>query len=145
MIRLILEAYYDVQWSCQSHGFRPERGCHTALRNIHETWSGKLDTFVETVLIPRYTKGIKRRANAEYTNLIARSCRHRKRGNTRAAQELKQVAQRMPSKDVNDPGYRRLKYVRYADDFLLGFVGPRSEAEEIKHYLRKFLRDERKA
>jgi hypothetical protein len=50
----------------------------------------------------------------------------------------------MPSKDVNDPNYRRLKYVRYADDFLLGFVGPRSEAEEIKHQLRKFLQDELK-
>jgi hypothetical protein len=38
----------------------------------------------------------------------------------------------------------RLKYVRYADDFLLGFVGPRSEAEEIKQQLREFLHDELK-
>jgi hypothetical protein len=34
--------------------------------------------------------------------------------------------------------------VRYADDFLLGFNGPRSEAEEIKHQLRDFLREELK-
>ena len=45
---------------------------------------------------------------------------------------------------ANDPSYRRLKYVRYADDFLLGFVGPKSEAEEIKQHLRDFLRDELK-
>jgi retron-type reverse transcriptase len=40
VIRLILEAYYDVQFSNQSHGFRPERGCHTALREIHDNWPG---------------------------------------------------------------------------------------------------------
>src|SRR5437588_4723875 len=45
---------------------------------------------------------------------------------------------------TNDPDYRRLKYVRYADDFVLGFVGPRSEAEEIKRQLRGFLREELK-
>jgi hypothetical protein len=31
-----------------------------------------------------------------------------------------------------DPGYRRLRYVRYADDHLLGFTGSKAEAEEIK-------------
>src|SRR5436305_6397339 len=50
----------------------------------------------------------------------------------------------LPSKDVNDPDYRRLRYVRYADDFLLGFNGPRTEAEEIKQQLRKFLQEELK-
>jgi hypothetical protein len=50
----------------------------------------------------------------------------------------------MPSVDPNDPDYRRLKYVRYADDFLLGYVGPRSEAEEIKQHLKKFLHEELK-
>ena len=41
-----------------------------------------------------------------------------------------------------DPGYRRLRYCRYADDHLLGFTGPRAEAEEIKDRLAAFLRDE---
>src|SRR5436305_13098994 len=50
----------------------------------------------------------------------------------------------LPSKDVNDPDYRRLRYVRYADDFLLGFNGPKSEAEEIKQQLKKFLQEELK-
>jgi hypothetical protein len=39
----------------------------------------------------------------------------------------------------NDPGYRRLRYVRYADDFLLGFAGPKGEAEEIRQRLGEFL------
>ncbi|WHX15597.1 RNA-directed DNA polymerase [Streptomyces malaysiensis subsp. malaysiensis] len=46
--------------------------------------------------------------------------------------------------DPNDPGFRGLRYVRYADDTLLGFIGPRSEAEEIKHSLAVFLREDLK-
>ena len=50
----------------------------------------------------------------------------------------------LPSKDPHDPGYRRLRYCRYADDHLLGFTGPKAEAEEIKQRLGQFLRDELK-
>jgi hypothetical protein len=50
----------------------------------------------------------------------------------------------MPSMDTQDPGYRRLRYVRYCDDTLLGFAGPKAEAEEIKERLAQFLRDELK-
>jgi Type II intron maturase len=48
----------------------------------------------------------------------------------------------IPSQDPNDPGYRRLRYTRYADDHLLGFIGPKAEAERIKDQLAAFLRDE---
>ena len=50
--------------------------------------------------------------------------------------------QQLPSRLLDDPDYRRLKYVRYADDFLLGFVGTRNEAEEIKSHLSTFLREQ---
>jgi group II intron reverse transcriptase/maturase len=40
VIRSILEAYYDPQFSQHSHGFRLHRGCHTALTAIHRTWAG---------------------------------------------------------------------------------------------------------
>src|SRR6266581_6347440 len=40
VIRLLLEAYYEPQFRDCSHGFRPERGCHTALREIDRTWLG---------------------------------------------------------------------------------------------------------
>jgi hypothetical protein len=40
-----------------------------------------------------------------------------------------------------DPGYRRLRYIRYADDHLLGFNGPKAEAETIKAELGRFLRE----
>jgi retron-type reverse transcriptase len=40
VIRLILEAYYEPQFSDRSHGFRPGRGCHTALGEIYHGWHG---------------------------------------------------------------------------------------------------------
>ena len=48
---------------------------------------------------------------------------------------------RLPSQDPDDPDYRRLHYVRYADDWLVGFAGPKAEAEEIRARLRAFLRE----
>jgi group II intron reverse transcriptase/maturase len=39
-IRLILDAYYEPQFSPHAHGFRPDRGCHTALREMEQTWTG---------------------------------------------------------------------------------------------------------
>jgi hypothetical protein len=40
VVRLLLEAYYEPQFSDQSHGFRPGRGCHTALRETSRCWTG---------------------------------------------------------------------------------------------------------
>jgi hypothetical protein len=50
----------------------------------------------------------------------------------------------LPSVDPHDPGFRRLRYVRYCDDHLLGFTGPKAEAEEIKQHLGQFLREDLK-
>src|SRR5436305_6312223 len=61
-----------------------------------------------------------------------------------AARKLKQQAQQLPSIETHDPNYRRLRYCRYADDFALAFIGPKEEAEEIKHQLRTFLLEELK-
>jgi len=47
----------------------------------------------------------------------------------------------IPSRDPNDPGYRRLRYCRYADDWLLSFTGPRQEAEQIKACIGEFLHE----
>ncbi len=40
VIRMILQAYYEPQFSPSSHGFRPGRGCHTALTEVRRTWTG---------------------------------------------------------------------------------------------------------
>jgi group II intron reverse transcriptase/maturase len=216
VVRLLLEAYYEPQFSPHSHGFRPGRGCHTALAEIYNQWRGttwfiegdiarcfdrldhtvllatlaerihdgrflrlieqmltagyledwkfnatlsgtpqggvaspvlanvyldRLDQFVETTLLPRYNQGTRRRPNPPYQALQHRAVYLRRQGRVEEAVALRQQYQRLPSIDPDDPGYRRLRYVRYADDFLLGFNGPRSEAEDIKRALGEFLRD----
>jgi len=39
VVRMLLDAYYDVQFSDRSHGFRRNRGCHTALTEVRQTWT----------------------------------------------------------------------------------------------------------
>jgi retron-type reverse transcriptase len=40
VVRILLEAYYEPRFSGRSHGFRPGRGCHTALSEVANTWKG---------------------------------------------------------------------------------------------------------
>ena len=104
----------------------------------------KLDEFVEQVLIPENTRGVIRKFNPEYKRLTGRIERGRKRGDRVLVREVTKARRLLPSGDPRDPGYRRLRYIRYADDHLLGFTGPRAEAENIKQRLTMFLRDELK-
>jgi group II intron reverse transcriptase/maturase len=219
VIRLLLEAYYEPQFSDLSHGYRPNRGCHTALSEIAHHWTGatwfiesdiadcfgsldheimlsllaerihdgrflrllrnmlqagyledwvwnatlsgapqggvvspilsniylhQLDRFVENVLIPEYTRGNSRAPNPEYREVEKQLARLRRRGDRPAVRALIKHRRTLPSKDPTDPGFRRLRYLRYCDDHLLGFTGPKAEAEEIKARLAEFLRDELK-
>jgi hypothetical protein len=68
----------------------------------------------------------------------------RQRGDRAAVRRLRQRQRSLPSRDPHDPRYRRLRYCRYAHDTLLGFTGPKAEAEEIKARLAAFLRDDLK-
>jgi group II intron reverse transcriptase/maturase len=216
VVRLLLEAYYEPRFSGRPHGFRKGRGCHTALREIQNTWTGtawfiesdisdcygsidheilmgilaekirdnrflrlirnmlkagyledweyhdtlsgtpqggvvspilssiyldKLDQFVENELIPQHTRGSRRKENPEYRRLQDRRRAARKHGDRARARELLRQMRALPATDPMDPGYRRLSYCRYADDALLGFTGPKAEAEQIKAKLAVFLRE----
>jgi len=216
VIRTILEAYYEPQFKDQSHGFRPGRGCHTALEEIrknwvgtawfiegdikgcfdhinhtvlldimrekfhdgrfiqlisdmldagymeewayHQTYSGtpqggvvspilsniymhKLDEFITGKLIPAWTRGGRRRGNPTYQGMMQRIRHLKRRGRAEEAKKIWKEMVKLPSVDTTDQGYRRLRYVRYADDFLLGLAGPKSEAEQIKEQIREFLQD----
>jgi group II intron reverse transcriptase/maturase len=215
VLRILLEAYYESRFRDSSHGFRPGRGCHTALASLkkfrgaawfiegdirgcfdnidheillailardikdgrllnlirmlleagyieewyyHRTYSGtpqggilspllaniylnELDTFIEDVLTLQYTHGKERAHNLEYFRLDKRIRRARQAGNMEQAKKLEQERRQLPSGAVNDPNFRRLQYVRYADDFILSFIGTKSEAEEIKAAIGIFLKD----
>ena len=216
VVRLLLEAYYEPRFSDRSHGFRPGKGCHTALNDVAYGWTGttwfiesdiaqcfdrldhtvmlktlgenihdnrflrllrnmlqagyledwewnatlsgapqggvaspilsniyldQLDKFVETVLIPRYTRGTRRKPNPAYEEIGNAIKRAHRRGDRAAARRLRKQRRSLPAGDPQDPDYRRLRYARYADDQLFGFTGPKAEAEQIRADLRAFLHD----
>jgi group II intron reverse transcriptase/maturase len=190
VVRLLLEAYYEPQFSGRSHGFRKGKGCHTALREIQQTWTGtvwfiegdisdcfgsfnheillgilaekihdqrflrlirnmlkagyledweyhdtlsgvpqggvlspvlsniylhKLDEFAERELIPHYTRGNSRGRTPDYGRLKSRRFSATQRRDRARARELLTQMRGLPSADPMDPGYQRLRYLRYAD------------------------------
>lgn len=106
---------------------------------LANVYLNEFDRYVEDTLVPAYTKGDRRRPNPEYTRLKNRSTSARKREDFAEAARLRREFQQLSAADCFDPDYRRLRYVRYADDFLLGFAGPKAEAEEIRDQLSEFL------
>jgi hypothetical protein len=143
LLRNMLQAGYleDWVWNATLSG-APQGGVLSpTLSNIY---LHRLDNFVEKVLIPEYDRGAERVKNPAYRKVQKALTLARVRGDRVEARSLRKQLRSMPSRDLTDPRYRRLRYVRYADDTLLGFTGPKAEAEEIKQRLGQFLRDELK-
>ena len=99
----------------------------------------ELDRFVEDELIPEYSRGKERKRNPEYMRLMNQAAQTRKKGDYKQNQALQKVCRTLPSQVSDDPGYRRLRYCRYADDTLLGLIGTHREAEHIKRKFGDFL------
>jgi group II intron reverse transcriptase/maturase len=143
LINRMLQAGYleDWRWNATLSG-APQGGIASpVLSNIY---LDRFDQFVEQQLIPEYTRGKKRRTEPRYHRVESQIAKAKRHGDRDAVWALRRLRRRLPSQDPNDPDYRRLRYVRYCDDFLLGFAGPRREAEEIKSKIGEFLREELK-
>jgi len=109
------------------------------LANIH---LDRLDKFVEQTIIPDYTRGTKKKRLTKYGRLWYKLRKLEAEGAPEdILKPLRDEFRTLGTLDPLDPNFRRIKYIRYADDFLLGFDGPREEAEEIKDRLATFLRD----
>lgn len=102
----------------------------------------ELDKFVENKLIPANTKGKRRRSCPKYALIKRQASKARKQGDMDKCRELNKQAQKIPSRDTNDPKYRRLWYIRYANDTLLGYIGKKEEAIKIKEQIADFLANE---
>lgn len=212
-MRQIMEAYYEPQFNEHSHGFRPGRGCHTALSEI-QTWKGtrwfiegdiskcfdtidhdvlieilgksikdnrflrlvgnmlkaghledwkynktisgtpqggiispllaniymnQFDKWLDNDLLPKFNIGKRQMSNTKYNKLNHAIATCIENGDIETAQRLKIERRNIPSVNTYDENYRRLRFVRYADDFILGFTGSKSEADTIKHEISEFL------
>jgi len=101
----------------------------------------ELDVYVKR-LQWEYGRGKERRHNPDYRALQDRRLRLAKEGGTGTSEykALTKAMRELPSGDPRDPGFVRLKYVRYADDWLIGITGPRELAEEIKEKIGLYLK-----
>ena len=226
VVRMVLEAIYEGHFECTSHGFRPNRSCHTALKSLQNNFNGAkwfiegdikgfFDNIDHNVLIEimkgriaddRFLRLIRKFLNAgymeewqfnktysgtpqggiispiwaniyldkfdkymdEYANKFNKgTVRSRNKGicklnsrvhylkrrinevedvnvRTRMVEELhekQKLILTMPSGNDMDVNFRRLKYVRYADDFLIGVIGTKNECETIKADITKFMQE----
>ena len=67
-----------------------------------------------------------------------------KRGETktREFQRISQQMRTLPTLQVDDPGFIRIKYLRYADDWIVGIWGSHTLAEQVKQEIKTFLSDQ---
>lgn len=217
IIREILEAIYEPAFSGNSHGFRPNRSCQTALFQIKRHCTGtswaiegdikgffdninheimintlkqkiddgrfielikrfltagyiendikydsitgtpqggivspvlaniylnELDKYMET-LIEKYTKGMgkRRKGNPVYSKLTSMRQRRLKAGKLEEANEIFKEILKTPSKAPIDSNFVRIKYTRYADDFVVFICGSKETAIEIREEINKFLKE----
>src|SRR6266498_5130045 len=105
--------------------------------------------------ISNFDKGDKRQDNVEYHRLSRKIAKLNYKLETvkdeaQKAERIKKVKEiegerkLLPCGNEMDKGYRRLKYVRYADDFLIGVIGSKEECEIIKKELTTFLSEKLK-
>ena len=140
LLKYLLKAGYLEDWKYgRTLSGTPQGGVTSPI--LANIYLDRLDKYVETVLIPAHTRGKARKYNREWANVKNLSAYYRKVGNHAMATALRKQMQQLPSSDPFDPDYRRLRYVRYADDFVPGFIGPKAEAGQIKESLETFLRD----
>jgi hypothetical protein len=76
----------------------------------------RLDQHIEQTLLPGHNRGARRTPYRPYMRLWQRAWRLEQRGDREAGRVLREQMKTMPSRDPDDPGYRRLRYCRYADD-----------------------------
>lgn len=100
----------------------------------------ELDEKIAEIKI-REEKGKKKARNPQYTRIYRRLQSLRKKGEKERIRALTQEMRATPSVMVNDPNFIRIKYQRYADDWLVGICGPRVLAERVKEEIAQFLQE----
>lgn len=152
LIKGMLDAGYLEDWTYHTTYSGVPQGSIVSpiLANVvlHE-----FDLFM-SILKDQFDAGKRRSANAAYIHSSNKINRLRRKHDTlkgkgaqsarlqdvkRTIQQLKQTRRKYPSSDPFDPNYRRVYYCRYADDFAVGGIGSKADAEAIRQDIKRFV------
>lgn len=149
-----LKAGYMEQWIYHTtySGTPQGSGMSPILANIYLS---ELDNFMEQYKVKFDVGGKDRRETKEYSRINGTHERLRKKyrrlKDTLPVEERKALAKQLrsvqlqklqtPLYPVKDDAYKRLQYNRYADDFVVGIIGSKEDAEKVKADIKLFLQD----
>lgn len=153
LIWKFLKAGYMEQWSYNRtySGVPQGSGVSPVLANIY---LHEFDKFMEDYA-QTFNQGKKKKINPEYNKALKRASYYRRKGKekwfdltpeerierTKKLKELEALQRERTPALPMDEAYKRIQYVRYADDFIIGVIGSKKDAEQIKWDVGKFLKD----
>jgi RNA-directed DNA polymerase len=156
LIARMLKAGYMEDWTFHvTFSGTPQGGVVSPI--LANVYLHELDEFLAEMKV-RFDRGKQRRVYIPYQNLSNEIVNHRHlidqllvQGRTAEAEaekekvrELQAKRSTMPAKNWFDSKFRRLLFCRYADDFLIGVIGSKADAQEIMREIATFLRDQLK-
>ena len=144
LIEQILRAGYIEDWQYhQTYSGAPQGGNLSPL--LSNVYLNELDQRMAAKIV-EFNMGMQRRKTPEYRKVTnqRRQAKEQAResGNWTIYKSLTKQMLEMPASDPQDPGFRRMTYCRYADDFLVGIIGSKAEATAIKEWLASYLKME---
>ena len=151
LIRKFLNAGYLEDWKYhRTHSGTPQGSVVSPI--LTNVYLDKLDQKLDAIC-RQYSTGKRRKPNTAYNALQKRRKQLLELGETEPAireslkDEIRDINRHIlqtPAYDYNDPSYIRVKFLRYADDTIVGIIGPKSLAERIRDEMAIFLDEDLK-